>query len=126
MILPLINTFNIKVGALALGFSNSHIEIPVRRMFLYLFKYFAIFLIGFGAITFMGISFFSRDIIENFDSMHSFLKDFPGGSSGHFQQSESITDLQKELIVFQGKSIEVLKKIEEASKELKRMDNKGL
>ena len=126
IVLPLMNTFNIKVGALALGFSKSHIEIPVKRMFLYLFKYFSIFLATLAVIIFMGVSAFSRDLARNFNRMQSFLRDFPGGRPGSFQESEPITDLQKELTVFQEKGLEVLEKIEDASKELKRIGDEGI
>ena len=126
IVLPLMNTFNIKVGALALSFSKSHIEIPVKRMLLYLFRWFSIFLIALAVITFMGISLFSRDIVRNFGRMRSFLENFLQGRPDDFGSSEPVTDLQEELIAFQEKSTEVLRKIDNVSKELERVDDKGI
>jgi sensor histidine kinase regulating citrate/malate metabolism len=123
--LPLLNTFNIKVGTLALSFSKSHIEIPVRQMFLYLFRWSFVFLIAFAAITFVGVSLFSRDIVGIFGRMRSSLEDFLQGRPHDFERSESIADLQEELIAFQEKSTEVLQKIHNVSKELKRIDDEG-
>ena len=126
IVLPLVNTFNIKVGALALSFSKSHIGTPVKRMLLYLFKWFSIFLVMFAAITFAGISLFSRGIIKNLYRMQSSLEDFLRGRPGDFEGLEPVTDVQEELIAFQEKSMEVLQKIDEASKELKQIDDGGL
>jgi len=125
VVLPLMNTFDIKVGALALSFAKFHIEIPVRRMFLYLFRWFSIFLIIFAAITFLGVSLFSRDIIRDLSRMQSSLKDFFQGRPGDFERSESVADLQGELIAFQEKSAEVLQKIDHVSKELRRIGGEG-
>jgi sensor histidine kinase regulating citrate/malate metabolism len=126
IVLPLMNTFNIRVGALALSFSKSHIEIPVKRMFLYLFRWFSIFLIALAVITFVGISLFSRDIVRNFGRMRTFLDNFLQGKPDDFGSSEPVTDLQEELIAFQEKSTEVLRKIDNVSKELGRVDDKGI
>ena len=121
--LPLINTFNIKVGGLALSFSKSHIEIPVRGMLLYLFKYFLVFLVVFAVITFMGVSFFSRDILKSLVTMQSSLEDFlEGKHEGNERESESETDLQKEFAAFQEEGMEVIRKIEHTSEELRHVD----
>jgi len=119
VLLPLMNTFNIKAGALALGFSKSHITIPVKEMLLYLFRYFVILAAVFAAITLAGVSFFSKNVVRDFSIMLSALN---GHSDG---RSAPMTDTQMQIVEFREKSQEALRKIEDASKELERIDKKG-
>jgi hypothetical protein len=123
--LPLMNTFNIKVGGLTLSFARSHIDRPVKSMFSYLFRYFSILLVISAIVIFMGVSLFSRDIVRDFSKMQSSLEDFPGDKSGSLQGPEPATDLESELTMFRQKGIEALGKIEDVSKELERIDNEG-
>ena len=119
VLLPLMNTFNIKTGALALGFSKSHIAIPVKEMLIYLFRYFAMLSAIFAAITLAGVSLFSRNVVRDFSMMLSVLKGYSVSGSA------PMTDMQLQLVEFREKSAEAMRKIEDASKELERIDKKG-
>lgn len=119
VLLPLMNTFNIKAGALALGFSKSHIAVPVKEMLIYLFRYFVMLSAIFAAITLAGVSLFSRNVVRDFSTMLSVLKGYSVSGSA------PMTDMQLQLVEFREKSAEAMRKIEDASKELERIDNKG-
>jgi len=118
ILLPLTNSFNIGMGTLALSFPKSHTEVPVWNMFLYLLRYFVISLSIFAFITFAAVSLFSRNIVKSFNEMRTFLEDSLGGKPVDLAEQGNAADLQTEIITFRDRSIEVLKKIEDASGEL--------
>jgi sensor histidine kinase regulating citrate/malate metabolism len=121
ILLPLTNAFNIRTGALALYFPKSHIEIPVNNMFSYLLEYFVISLGIFTIITFAAVSLFSRNIVRNFNGMRTFLEDSLGGKPVDLAEKKT-AGLQEEVITFRDRSMEVLRKIEDASIELRQIE----
>ena len=66
-----------------------------------------------------GVSFFSKNVVRDFSIMLSALN---GHSDG---RSAPMTDTQMQIVEFREKSQEALRKIEDASKELERIDKKG-
>ncbi len=123
ILLPLANAFNIRTGALALSFPKSHIEIPVKNMFSYLIEYFVISLGIFTVITFAAVSLFSRNIVKSFNGMRVFLEDSLGGKPVDLAKQKT-AELQDEIIAFRDRSMEVLRKIEDASIELRQVETK--
>jgi hypothetical protein len=124
ILLPLTNAFNIRTGALALSFPKSHIEIPVKNMFSYLLEYFVISLGIFTVITFAAVSLFSQNIVRNFSGMRTFLEDSLEGKPVDLAEQGNTADLQDEIIAFRDRSMEVLRKIEDASIELRQTEAK--
>lgn len=124
ILLPLTNAFNVRTGALALNFPKSHIETPVKNMFSYLLEYFVISLGIFTVITFAAVSLFSRNIVKNFNGMRTFLEDSLGGEPVDLAEQGNAKELQGEIIAFRDRSMEVLRKIEDASIELRQIETK--
>lgn len=116
--LPLTNAFNAKVGAVALGYPRSYINGSVKQMLFSLIRYFVIILIIFAIIAYLFISLFLRNIFRQFVLMQSHLDQLFEEKLELQTFPDNGTDLQNELVEFEGKAIEAVSEINSVSNEL--------
>lgn len=110
ILLPVFNSFGMRVGAITLTYPSSIIAGPVRTMKFFLLILFLITLLLFSAITFLTVHVISRHLRERITDMDSSLRDLLAGKPSP-QVSHTPYGMELEFQTFRGTAAKALGEI---------------
>ena len=84
IILPVTNTYDIRVGSIALAYPEYIVTKPVGRILFYLAVAFVVSFLLFSGITFVAVNIISKNLSTGFIAMKNSLDDILNGGKGNY------------------------------------------
>lgn len=121
IILPITNTYDKRVGAIALAYPENIVTKPVGRILIYLAVVFTASFILFSIITFITVNIISKNLSAGFTAMKDSLENILSGGKGNYSAPGKNERMEEVFMEFQESSLNVLDDINSLNTEIDSM-----
>lgn len=118
IILPVINSYGIRVGAIALAYPENIVTGPVGRILIYLAVVFTASFILFSIITLITVRIISRNLSTGFTAMKDSLENILNGGRGSYSAPGNNERMEEVFTEFQESAVSALDEINAVNSEI--------